>query len=449
MNLRNFKRKFALNLVAALFATALCGSARADVVTEWNQNAQQALLTARTSSIASSRVLAIVHVSVFDAVNGIERRYTPIHGDFDAPPGASRRAAAVQAAYATLVKLFPSQKSMLDAKRAASLASIASDEAAENSQSIARRLEWGQQVADDILLWRSTDGLTPVPPPFFGGTNAGQWRPTPPGFLPGAGPQFAHMTMWALNSPSQFRRSGPPTLASDQYVTDFNEVKIIGDKFSSTRSADQTQIAVFWNGNTPAYWNRIATSVAAERHTTLSRNARVLALLNVAMADAVISCWDAKYTYVFWRPITAIRLASTDGNPATTEDATWTPLLVTPNFPEYTSGHATVSGAAGAVLGTYFGNDAEYTLTSETLPGVVRSYTSFMQAVDEAFESRIYGGIHFRSACRDGRAAGTQVGSFVMANVAQSVHGKRKGQISHDHPQGEIAGDGENANNDQ
>ena len=449
MNRRNLKRKSVLSLVTALLAITLCGSASADVVTEWNQNAQQALLTAKTSPIASSRVLAIMHVSVFDAVNGIERRYTPVHADFDAPPGASRRAAAVQAAYAALVKLFPSQQATLDAEREASLASIASDEAAEDSQSIARGVEWGQQVADDILLWRSTDGLTPAPPPFLGGLGVGQWRPTPPGFLPGAGPQFAYMTTWALNSPSQFRPSGPPALTSDQYAADFNEVKEIGSINSSTRTADQTEIAVFWNGNTPVSWNRVATAVAEERHTTLSENARLLAMLNVAMADAVISCWDAKYTYAFWRPITAIRLASTDGNPATIEDAGWTPLLVTPNFPEYPSGHATVSPAAVVVLGTYFGNDAEFTLMSETLPGVVRSYTSFTQAADEAFDARIYGGIHFRSACRDGRALGAQVGSFVVANVAQSARGRRRGQTSHDHPRGEIVGDGEAAGDGQ
>jgi hypothetical protein len=447
MNKRNLKRMFALSLSAALFAIVLCGSARADVVTEWNQKAQQALMTANTSPIASSRALAIVQVAVFDAVNGIERRYTPIHVDFDAPAGASRRAAAVQAAYATLVKLFPSQKPTLDAERDASLASIASDDAAEDSQSITRGIAWGQQVADDIVLWRSTDGLVPAPPPFLGGMGVGQWRPTPPGFLPGAGPQFAHMTTWALNSPSQFRPSGPPALTSDQYAADLNEVKEIGSLNSSTRTAEQTQIAVFWNGNTPAYWNRVATLVADERHLTLSQNARLLALLNVSMADAVISCWDAKYTYVSWRPITAIRLASTDGNPATPEDAGWTPLLVTPNHPEYPSGHATVSPAAAVVLGTYFGNDAEFTLTSETLPGVVRAYNSFSEAADEAFDARIYGGIHFRSACRDGRALGTQVGSFVMANMAQSVHGKRKGQISHDHPPGETSGGGEGPDN--
>jgi hypothetical protein len=445
MNRRKLNRKFALSVVAALVAIVLCDVSKADVITDWNQRAQQALLAANTSPIVSSRVLAMVQVAVFDAVNGIERHYIPIHVDFDAPAGASTRAAAVQAAYAILVRLFPSQEATLDAQREASLASIASGQAAQNSESIARGIEWGQRVADDILLWRSTDGFTPAPPPFLGGTAVGQWRPTPPGFLPGAGPQFAYMTPWALNSPSQFRPSGPPALMSDQYTADFNEVKIIGDKTSLTRSAEQTEIAVFWNGNTPSYWNRVATLVAAERHTTLSENARLLAVLNVAMADAVISCWEAKYTYVFWRPITAIRLASTDGNPATVEDPAWTPLLVTPAFPEYASGHATVSGAAAVALGAYFGNDATFTLMSETLPGVVRSYSSFSQAADEANDARVYGGIHFRTACRDGRAAGTEVGSFVVANVAQSVHGNRNGQISHNHPLGDVSAGGERA----
>ncbi len=443
MNNINSKRKFALSAITAVLAITFCGSARADVITEWNQNAQQALLTAKTSPAVSTRVLAIVQVAVFDAVNGIERRYTPIHADFDAPAGASRRAAAIQAAYATLVRFYPSQQATLDAERQASLALIASGEAADDSQSIALGIEWGQTVADDILLWRSTDGFSPAPPSFLGGTAVGEWRPTPPAFLPGAVPQFAYMTPWAINSPSQFRPAGPPSLTSDQYAADVNEVKEIGSTNSATRTADQTQIAVFWNGNTPSFWNRIATSVADERHLTLSEKARLLALVNVASADAVIACWEAKYTYVFWRPITAIRLASTDGNSNTTEDPAWTPLLITPNFPEYPSGHATVSPAAATVLGTYFGNDAEFTLTSETVPGVVRYYSSFTQAADEAFNARIYGGIHFRSACRDGRALGTQIGSLVMTNVAQPIHGQRKGQINHNHPTGDIGAEGE------
>ncbi|PYS57052.1 MAG: hypothetical protein DMF74_27015, partial [Acidobacteria bacterium] len=226
------KRKLELWLAVVALVIAMSSFARADVVTEWNQNAQQALLTAKTSPVVSTRVLAIMHVAMFDAVNGIERRYTPIHVDFDAPPGASRRAAAIQAAYATLVKLFPSQKSTLDAQRDASLNSIASEEAVENSQSIARGIEWGQQVGDDILAWRSTDGFTPPPPPFFGGTDVGQWRPTPPRFLPGALPQWAHMTPWAMSSPDQFRPLGPPALTSDQYAADVNEVKEIGSNSS-------------------------------------------------------------------------------------------------------------------------------------------------------------------------------------------------------------------------
>jgi vanadium-dependent haloperoxidase-like protein len=448
MNRINLKRKLELGGVIVALAVVICSSAKADVITEWNENAQQAMLTANTSPIAASRVMAIVQVAVFDAVNGIERRYSPVHVDFNAPPGASRRAAAIQAAYATLVQLFPAQAATLAAKREASLAAIASADAAEGSESIARGIEWGQFVASDILLWRSTDGFTPAPPPFLGGLAVGQWRPTPPAFLSGAGVQFSYMTPWAIDSPSQFRPAGPPSLTSDQYAADVNEVKELGSITSATRTADQTQIAVFWNGNTPAAWNRIATSLADQHHLTLSENARLLALVNIAMADAVIACWEAKYTYVFWRPITAIRLASTDGNPNTVEDPGWTPLLVTPAHPDYPSGHATVSPSAATVLTGYFGNEVQFTLSSETTPGVVRSYSSLTEAVDEAFMARIYGGIHFRSACRDGRATGTQVGSLVMTNVAQPVHGNRQGQINHNHPLGDI-GAGADPNNNE
>jgi hypothetical protein len=231
------------------------------------------------------------------------------------------------------------------------------------------------------------------------------------------------MTPWALSSPAQFRQPGPPALTSAQYTADFNEVKEIGRNTSLTRTADQTQIATFWNGNTPVSWNRVARTVSADRHLTLSDNARLFGLLNVAMADAVISCWEAKYYYVFWRPITAIVLAGTDPNPDTVPDVAWLPFLITPAHPEYPSGHSTVSGAAATVLADYFGNDALFSLESETLPGVTRFYTDFSSAADEANNSRVYGGIHFRSACRDGRVAGNSIGSFVSANVAQRIHG--------------------------
>jgi hypothetical protein len=415
-------RRYIAGTIAGLVITAHAGATRADVVTDWNQIMMQMALTTKSSGLVTSRVAAIVQSAVFDAVNGIERRYTPIHVQPNAPRGASRRAAAIQAAYAALLALYPGQKDNLDAQRQVSLQGITDDGDFEDSQSIARGIDWGQTVADAIIAWRNTDGFTPPPPPFTGGTSVGEWRPTPPGFLPGAGPQFATMTPWVLLVPSQFRPAGPAVLASDQYAADFNEVKTIGSSTSTTRTDFQTEVARFWNGNTPLFWNRIAQTMAAQNQTSLSDNARLFARLNIAMADAAIACWDAKYTYVFWRPITAIQLADTDGNPNTDPDPNWTPLLVTPNFPEYPSGHATVSPSAAVVLQDAFGDSGPFTLDSDVLPGVLHSFDSFAAAADEAFLARIYGGIHFRTSCQDGHDLGVKVGSYVVANAALSLH---------------------------
>ncbi len=410
------------------------GVARADEVTDWNQIMLQTALAAvpPTNPLVMSRVGAIVQASVFDAVNGIERRYTPIHVEPAADRGASRRAAAVQAAYAALVNLYPAQKSTLDEERAASLAGIASGPGADHSQSIARGIAWGQTVADAIWAWRSTDGFAPPPPPFLGGLAVGQWRPTPPAFLPGAAPQFATMTPWAIESPSQFRPAGPPALDSDRYTSDFNETKTMGSLTSGARTADQTLAAQFWAASTAIYyWDTIAVSVGADHHNTLSENSRLLAVLNVAMADAAIACWDAKYTYVFWRPVTAIPLAATDGNPLTVDDPSWVPLLTTPNHPEYPSAHSTVSGAAAEVLSDYFGDDTSFSVGSDVMVGVVRSFTSFSEALDEIKDARIDAGIHFRSACDDGQVTGIAVADYVLANAAQPLHGNHAGQLGH------------------
>jgi membrane-associated phospholipid phosphatase len=319
----------------------------------------------------------------------------------------------VQAAYATLVALYPALKTTLfDPQRATSLAAISSDVAAENSFSIAHGVQWGQTVADAILSWRSSDGFTPPPPPFTGGNAVGEWRPTPPGFLPGAGPQFANMTPWVISSPSAFRPGGPPALTSSQYAADVNETKSMGSNSSATRTTDQTTFAVFWNTSTASFfWNTVAVLLGAEHHTTLSDNARLLALLNTAMADAAIACWEAKYHYVAWRPITAIRLADTDGNPATDPDPAWTPLLTTPNHPEYPSGHSSVSGAAAAVLSDYFGENSAFSIYSDAAgeEGVVRSFSSFSTALEEIKNARVYGGIHFRSACNDAQTMGIAI----------------------------------------
>jgi PAP2 superfamily protein len=420
--------------VAAALATALvltlAGAGRADEVTDWHQMLSRSgiMTNPNTSPLVSTRIGAIFSAAVFDAVN--DGRYAPVHVPPGAPAGASRRAAAVQAAYASLLLLYPtaqypSLKTALDAKRAASLAAIAADPH-ESASSVANGIAWGQSVAEAIVAWRSTDGFTPAPPPFLGGTAVGEWRPTPPAFLPGAGPQFATMTPWVIASPSQFRPAGPPDLTSARYASDLNETESMGRLTSPTRTADQTVSSFFWNSTTPVYlWGHVALSLLEGDGRwaddlggrDLVRNARLLALLNLAMADAAIACWDAKYHYVFWRPITAIALADTDGNPATDPDPTWLPLFATPAFPEYPSGHSTVSGAAATVLASFFGQRTRFRMDSDLLLGVVRSFPSFADALDEVRNARVFAGIHFRSACNDGQAVGAAVGNYVLAQA--------------------------------
>ena len=311
-------------LVFAVVATI----AWADEVTEWNQILFQAAITAGSSPVVATREAAIVQAAVYDAVNGIDRRYTWIRVEPAGPTGASIRAAAVQAAYVSLVKLYPTQKDTFDQRRAISLASIAFDSNADSSDSIAQGVDWGQTVADGIWNWRSNDGFAPAPAPFLGGTDVGQWRPTPPAMAPGAGPQFATMATWVIATPSPVSSCRSAALTSARYTADFNETKSMGHISSPIRTPDQTIYSLFWNANLAGvYWNRIAIAVALERHTTIVQNARMLGLLNLAIADAAIACWDAKYHYVFWRPVTAIPLAASDANADTAPDTTWQPLL--------------------------------------------------------------------------------------------------------------------------
>jgi hypothetical protein len=400
---------------------------RADEVLDWNAVAMKALLA--VPGAPQIRLAAIVHAAVFDAVNGIDRRFTPIHVTSEAPRGASRRAAAVYAAYTTLISLFPAQSDTFDAALQTSLAGIAASAAVESSESIARGRVWGEQVANEILAWRSTDGFDPQQT-YVPKSGPGYWVPTPPAFLPGAFLSLATTLPWVIPSPSSFRPAGPPALTSAEYAADFNEVKEVGAITSSVRTADQTAAAQFWSATALTFWNRAATSAALRRHTTLTENARLFALVNVAMADAGISCWDAKYFYEFWRPITAIQMASTDGNPDTEEQADWTSLGVNPPYPDYTSGHATVSGAAQAVLTAYFGNDMPVSGWSEFFGDTyVRSWPNFSAAADEANLARVWIGIHYRFAVVDARAAANAIGAYVMANAAQPVNGRHTGQL--------------------
>jgi uncharacterized protein (TIGR03437 family) len=428
--LGNMKQTALLGMVLALGGAL----ARADEVTDWNNIFLKATFVPPLSPPPILvRSTGIFQAAVFDAVNGIDRLYTPIHVQPAAPQGASQRAAALQAAYAILVLLFPSQTATFDAQRATSLAAIASGAGAENSDSIASGVDWGQTVADAIWAWRSVDGFANSVPPFLGGTAPGQWRPTPPALAPGLVPQLAKVTPFFINSPSQFRPAGPPALTSAQYTGDFNETKSMGSSSSSTRTPDQTLFAQFWASGAPAdFWDPVATSLAAERHFTLSETSHLLALVNLAMADAIIGCWDAKYAYVFWRPITAIQLADGDGNADTSADPSWTPLLATPPFPEYTSAHSCVSGAAAHVLSAYFGDNTPITVASDGMPGVTRSFPSFSAALEEVKSARVFGGIHFRTACNDGQALGIAVADFITANALQptlTIKSATAGQI--------------------
>jgi hypothetical protein len=426
-------RLLVFGLAMLLVASSI---ARADDVTDWNQHMLRAGTVAGTSPVVMTRVGAIVQASVFDAVNGIDRKYAPVH----VPPGgaadASRRAAAVEAAYTALVALYPAQKGTFDARLAVSLTAITSDPN-ETSAGIASGIAWGRTAANGILSWRATDGFTPAPAPFLGGTAVGEWRPTPPAFLPGAVPQFASMTPWVISAPSQFRPDGPPAVTSDRYATDFNETKTMGSISSAIRTADQTVYAWFWNASTVVYlWDHLADVLIergdrdedddsghwGEHRNSLLENARLLALLDLAMADAAIACWEAKYHYVFWRPVTAIPLADTDGNPATIADPSWMPLFATPAFPEYPSGHSTVSGAAAVVLASFFGEKRHFTVDNDLLIGVTRSFGGFSQALDEVKNARVFAGIHYRSACDDGQATGIQVANWVLDHALLPVH---------------------------
>jgi hypothetical protein len=351
-------------------------------------------------------------------VNGIRGEYTPIHFNTAGPSGASVRAAVIQSAYTTLFALYPRQWQALKTERNASLANLH-----ESSHAIQLGRQYGIAVATDILNWRNTDGSEPEAPPFLGGTNIGQWRPTSPDFRSGAHPQWATVVPWSINSQSQFRPAGPPALGSEKYAEVFNEVKTMGSANSSSRTTEQTLVALFWAGNTPGYWNRIAGSVMSDHpRMTLLRRARAFALLNLAMADAAIVCWDAKYHYQFWRPITAVTLADLDGNPATSVDPTWTPLLgVTPAHPEYISGHSTISASAAEVLAHIFGDKTAFVIDSEKLPGVLLTFRSFSSAVLEVNDARVFAGIHFRSSCLDGNAVGAAVAKFVVLHSARRI----------------------------
>jgi hypothetical protein len=386
-------------------------------VVQWNRILLVIVRTpgAQPVTVHSTRSFAIMHAAIYDAVNAIDRRHKPYLVTIpEASPNASQEAAAAAAAHEVLVGLYPAFKTMLDGELQQSLAQIADGK--EKTEGIAI----GVAVADRILALRSNDGSNAPPIPYIFGTAPGDYQSTPPNFPPQ--PQFthwSHVTPFALNRANQFRPGPPPKLTGDEYTDAFNEIESLGIENSTTATADEALTGRFWNGAIQNYWNEITQTASQAHNLRTAENARLFALLNLSIADGVIAFYDAKYTYNFWRPVTAIRAANTDDNPETLANPGWLPETgKTAPDPSYPGAHAVISAAAAEVLLSFFGRDHfDINVTSEVLPGAMRSFSSFSAAAEEATLSRIFAGQHFRFDLNTGHRLGREIAAFVVDNV--------------------------------
>ena len=392
----------------------------ADVVTDWNSLLLDSIRVEDTAPPLAARNLAILHTAIYDAVNAVEQTHSPYFVKASAPAGTLEDVAALAAAYTVSLSLYPSESSRFNQAYANYLSSVSPGPGRDNG------LALGRSVADQILAWRSADGAS-TSVPYIPRSEPGQWRRTPPFYRPPDLPQWPYVAPFAMTRGDQFRPPGPPPLNSARWASDYNQVKDLGAANSATRTAEQTQTARFWSDfsytvTPPGHWNEIAATVGLSQGNTLAENARLFALLNLAEADAAIVAWDAKYLYNSWRPVTAIHAGDTDANPDTVADPDWAPLLNTPSHPDYISGHSTFSAAAATVLADFFGTDEiTFSVGSDGLPGVTRTYHSFAQTAEEIGMSRIYAGIHTLSADQDGLVAGRELGGYVSRNYLQAI----------------------------
>ena len=392
---------------ATLFPSALMG----DVVTEWNQQANACVLEAKIFPFAGTRVMAIVHTAMFDAINSIEGRYAPYKFKISAPTGSSAGAAGTAAAHATLVALFPEQKTALDTAYAASLAKI--PEAPGKSAGISV----GEDVAAKVLAWRASDGADAANtyrPPTTPGTYVSTALPI--------GTQWGNVTPWVMERGSEFHPAPPPALSNAEWAADYNEIKELGAKKGSRRTSEQTETARFWTITGPQSFDPIVRQLAASPGRSLSQNARLFALVEMAVADSYIAVFEAKYSFNFWRPITAIRNGDIDGNDATDRDPTWEPLVDTPLHPEYPCAHCINSGAARAVLESEFGTGPNpLTMTSPAAPGVLHKWATIADYAEEVSVARIYGGLHYRNSTVVGKAMGKKIGELAVQKCLKPV----------------------------
>ena len=400
----------AICAVVAAGGSAFCGSSASSLI-EWNAFALDAIRATSTPPPVAARVLALQSLAVFDAVNAAQGR--PSHlVRAPATEGTSAEAAAAAAAYRVLVHIYPDQQAVLNDHLQSSLNKIA------DTQGKVTGITLGRTIADLMIASRDQDGWD-VAIKYQHGDQVGHWRPTEPNFVAALLPHWARLRPFVLTSPSQLRPGGPPALESDAYAEALNEVRALGSINNSRRTAEQTEIALFWADGPgtytpPGHWNQIAGDIASAEGVSLFEGARLFAILNCGLMDAAIAAWDAKYRYELWRPIDAIRHADQDANAATILDPDWVPLLITPPFPEYVSGHAAFSGAAARILSRLFGERVVFDVISDGLPNVTRRFSSFNEAAEEAGRSRVYGGIYFEFSNRDGLALGYAVGDITL-----------------------------------
>ncbi len=386
----------------------------ADEVLDWNAHAAKAIVTVGGQVPPRALIrLAMVHLAIYDAVNAIEG--APFEGYASVPSvdrPASEEAAAATAAHDVLVALFPAQATDLDAKYATSLAALHDDDAKANGIAV------GHQAASAILIKRAGDGRDATMN-YTPGSGPGVWVPTPPAFLAALAPEIPFVQPFALHSASQFRPEPPFSLSSEDWARDYNEIKALGPAIGSIRTPEQTDIARFWSDNPPLQWNRAWRALSVAKGLGLADNARYFAMLATASADALMACWDAKYFYNFWRPVTAIRAGDTDGNPETAPDPAWIGLVITPNHPEYPAAHGCFSAASTETLNYLFGSDEVGLSMDSNVVGLVnpiRTYNRLSEALEEVLDARIYGGMHYRNSTRVGAHLGKQVSRFTTSH---------------------------------
>jgi hypothetical protein len=401
------------------FLLAIPAAVRADAVTDWNAIAVQATVTGARPGPTGVLDIAMTQAAVYDAVQAIESKFEPYHVVI---PGASGSpvAAAAKAAHDVLVNRFPAQAAFLDMTYQLYLLNHGLP---EDDPGVAV----GAAAAAGIIALRAGDGSFPVvpPPPFVGGTDVGVWRPTPPAFAPMLAPWLGEVTPFTLESPSQFLAPPPPSVTSRQYARDYDEVKALGSLNNSARTAEQTDQAFFWGGNFPVMWNQVLREVAAAHVSDIADSSRLFALGDMAMADAVITSWNSKVHYVYWRPITAIREGDNDGNPLTAGDPSWTSLIATPPYPDYTSGANNITAAATRSLLLFFGSNSVPFSVTTTNTGPTqqdtRTFDHFTDAEREVADARILLGIHFRFADEEARQQGKRVANWAFENFLRPL----------------------------